>query len=481
MSFKVSKLFSAVASVVVLTSSFTLAQEVPSRSPAAPVAPTPSAAKSATVNDVKTDKKPVTIRVGLNKSVPVFIPGNIVQHHFVNPGIAKLVKPPRRNDNGSNAYFTGTSAGSTFFFATDSSGRVSYEPNIEVGIDADSIKSALAEMLPEESIEVSAHLNKVYLKGYVRSAVASARAVEITSGYVANPADINNSIEILGSQQVIMQVRIAEIKRTALKQLGVNLGIDGLGNAGSAGVQFATTGRSFLEGANFITGGLVNTGLGGFGPITFDVLEKQGMAKTLAEPTLTAQSGEAASFLAGGSIPVPELANGVVAVRMIPYGIGLDFTPVVLDKGRINLTVQTTVSEIDRSIIVNQVPGLKEKTTSTTVDLPSGGTLFIAGLIQNDVANNINGVPGMKDLPILGALFRSDTFTSNETELVITMTAYLAKPVSNASRLALPTDGFAPASDIDFFLLGRLHKTYTNKELPPYATPLAGPYGYIME
>ncbi|MCK4940231.1 MAG: type II and III secretion system protein family protein, partial [Rhodospirillaceae bacterium] len=114
-------------------------------------------------------------------------------------------------------------------------------------------------------------------------------------------------------------------------------------------------------------------------------------------------------------------------------------------------------------------------------DLPSGGTLFIAGLIKNNIDNNIDGVPGLKDLPILGSLFRSEAFQSEETELVITMTAYLAKPVSNASRLALPTDGFAPASDIDFYLLGRLHKTYTKRELPAYATPLAGPYGYIME
>ena len=476
MKFNVSKLFSAVASVAILTASFTFAQEVPSR-PTASVTPIVNNAPKA---ELKASGKPVTIRVGLNKSVPVFIPGNNKLHHFVNPGIAKLVKPPRKNKaNGSNAYFTGTSLGSTFFFATDDRGNVSYEANIEVGVDADSIKSALAEMLPDETIEVSAHLNKVYLKGYVRSAVASARAVEITNGYVADPADVTNSIEILGSQQVVMQVRIAEIKRTALKQLGVNLGINGLGAPGSRGISFSTTSAAIPNA--FLNNGLINTGLGGFGPITFEALETQGLAKTLAEPTLTAQSGQSASFLAGGSIPVPELANGIAAVRMVPYGIGLDFTPTVLDKGRINLVVRTTVSEIDDAVTVQGVPGLKEKTTSTTIDLPSGGTLFIAGLIQNDVSNNINGVPGLKDLPILGALFRSDTFKSNETELVITMTAYLAKPVSNATRLALPTDGFAPASDIDFFLLGRLHKTYTNKELPPYATPLAGPYGYIME
>ncbi|MCK5167982.1 MAG: type II and III secretion system protein family protein, partial [Rhodospirillaceae bacterium] len=174
-------------------------------------------------------------------------------------------------------------------------------------------------------------------------------------------------------------------------------------------------------------------------------------------------------------------SNGNVATSMIPYGIGLDFTPTVLDKGRIHLVVSTTVSDIDPAVTVNGVPGLTEKTTSTTVDLPSGGTLYMAGLIQNDVSNNVYGVPGLKDLPILGALFRSEAFQSEETELVITMTAYLAKSVGNASRLALPTDGFAPASDIDFYLLGRLHKTYTKRELPPYATPLAGPYGYIME
>lgn len=480
MKLNIVKFVSVAALVVVLTANFSLAQEVPSRSAATQNGPTQTQATW------KSGDKPLALKTQLNKSTAINVPGFINEVHFGQPGIAELVRLPNRNrTTGNNGYIIGRTIGSTFMFITNSRGNVVYEANIEVGMDGNGIKSALQDVMPDENIEVIIHRNKVFLKGYVRSAAASAKAVDIAASFVANPADISNSIEILGSQQVIMQVRIAEIKRTALKQLGVDLGIDLLGATGSRGVSFTTAGATggFLSGTNFITGGLINTGIGALGPITFDILEKQGIAKTLAEPTLTALSGESASFLAGGSIPIPILdANtGLYATQMVEYGIGLDFTPTVLNEGHINLVVSTTVSDIDTTVSVNGIPGLKSKTTSTTVDLPSGGTLFIAGLIQNDLDNNINGVPGLKDLPILGALFRSEAFTSEETELVITMTAYLAKPASNASRLALPTDGFAPASDIDFYLLGRLHKTYTSKDLPPYATPLAGPYGYIME
>ncbi len=478
MKLNIVKLFSAIAAVAVLTTNLSLAQEVPSRSAPAAKAATQAAAW-------KPGDEPITLHANLNKSTAVNVPSFINEVHFGQPGIAELVRLPRRNSvTGNNAYIIGRTIGSTFMFITNSRGNVVFEANIEVGMDGNGIKSALRDMMPDENIDVVVHRNKVFLKGYVRTAVASSKAVEIASGFVTDPADINNSIEILGSQQVIMQVRIAEIKRTALKQLGVNAGVDFTGAPGSAGISFTTagTGASFLSNTSFLAGGAIATGMGALGPITFDVLEKQGMAKTLAEPTLTAQSGEDASFLAGGSIPIPVLdANGNTSTSMMPYGIGLDFPPTVLDKGRIHLVVRTTVSDIDPAVTVNGVPGLTEKTTSTTVDLPSGGTLYMAGLIQNDVSNNIYGVPGLKDLPILGALFRSEAFQSEETELVITMTAYLAKSVGNESRLALPTDGFAPASDIDFYLLGRLHKTYTKSELPPYATPLAGPYGYIME
>lgn len=478
MKLNIVKFVSVTALVVFLTANFSLAQEVPSRSAATQNATTQTQATW------KSGDKPLALKTQLNKSTAINVPGFINEVHFGQPGIAELVRLPNRNKvTGNNGYIIGRTIGSTFMFITNSRGNVVYEANIEVGMDGNGIKSALQDIMPDENIEVIVHRNKVFLKGYVRSAAASAKAVDIAASFVANPADISNSIEILGSQQVIMQVRIAEIKRTALKRLGVDIGVNGLGAAGSRGIQFSTTGRLAANAAtNFITGGVINTGLGGIGPITFDALESQDLAKVLAEPTLTAQSGESASFLAGGSIPVPTVdADGNISTSMLPYGISLDFTPTVLDKGQINLVVSTTVSDLDMANAVNNVPALTEKRTSTTVNLPSGGTLFISGLIKNNITNNIDGLPGAKDLPIIGALFRSEAFQSEETELVITMTAYLAKPVSNSTRLALPTDGFAPASDIDFYLLGRLHKTYTSKDLPPYATPLAGPYGYIME
>ncbi len=459
------------------------AQEVPGRTP--PVASTINASELRLIGSGSQ-----LMRVPLNKAVSVRIQGQVRNVIVAQPAIADVILPEDGQRN--YVYIVAREVGSTTVIFEDNNGNIIFEGDIQVDVDVAGIKAAFADLLPNEKIEVTSHRNGVFLRGFVRSSSTSSSAVAIARRFVPDNLDVVNSLEILSSQQVVMQVRISEIKRTALKALGVDLGIGSTaGISGGAGLSGATAISSIYgELGQTAFGAVASTvaHIPGLTSITVSALEDQGFAKTLAEPTLTAVSGETASFLAGGSFPMPtsyDAQSGVWSYEQTSFGVGLNFTPIVLDKGRINLKVRTTVSDRDDTLSVTTssgtIPGLSEKTTETTVELPSGGSLMIAGLIQNDMLNYVEGIPGLMNLPIIGQLFRSEGFKNEETELVITLTAYLAAPTSNARQLALPTDGFAPASDIDFYLLGRLHKIYTGKDLPPYATPVAGPYGYIME
>jgi len=214
--------------------------------------------------------------------------------------------------------------------------------------------------------------------------------------------------------------------------------------------------------------------------LVFDALERNGLVKTLAEPNLTSLSGETANFLAGGEFPITVVEDDGVTVEFKPFGIAVDFTPVVLSPGRISLRVHTEVSTIDASISAGGFPGTAVRRASTTVELPAGGSLVIGGLLQDDIVDTIEGVPGFKDLPILGALFRSVAFRRNETELVIAVTVHMVRPIDEQD-IVLPTDGFAPASDIDMYLFGRLHATYAKSAGIPSLGELKAPTGYIME
>lgn len=461
-----------------------LAQQVPGRTIAAPTAaavqPVTTAAIQQKAEWVLTPDQDL-VRVPLDKVVSVRMPGPVRNVVIANPAIADVVLPEDGTRN--HVYVLAKAVGSTTIVFEDGRGNILFQGDIQVDVDVSGIQAALKEILPEEKISVVSHRNSVFLKGFVRSATASNAAVNVARKFVAGNTEVINNMEILGSQQVVMQVRVAEIKRTAIKNLGVSLNLDASGALN--GLTLATTATAFTNNFASVT---ANTSFGGLGPMTIRMLEKQNLAKTLAEPTLTALSGEAASFLVGGSFPMPiayDAATGTTTYEQTRFGVALNFTPVVMDKGRISMRVQTTVSDRDTTVGVTiggaTIPGLTEKTTETTVELPSGGTLYIAGLLQNDLTNYVEGIPGLKDIPIIGSLFRSQGFQNKETELVVSMTAYLAAPTSNSQPLAMPTDGFTPSGDLDFYLLGRLHKLYAHKELPPYATPLTGPYGYIME
>jgi pilus assembly protein CpaC len=282
-------------------------------------------------------------------------------------------------------------------------------------------------------------------------------------------------------EQVLLQVRVTEMRRTVARRLGVSLIGRDSGFSFNSGAQGSNL-FSDLFGAAVISGSI-----GSYSSIQvlLEALEEDGYIKTLAEPNLTALSGETANFLAGGEFPVPVARdnNGQVTLEFKPFGVGLKFTPVVLDSGKISMRVSTEVSALSNEgafeLADIRVPGLTVRRAETTVEIPSGGSLVLGGLLRNDAANNVRGLPGLANIPVLGTLFRSTDFQREETELVVIAIPYIVK-ATTPGKLASPTDGFVPGGDMDQFFLGKLYKRYPGTA-GAMAAPPAGPIGFIME
>jgi pilus assembly protein CpaC len=294
-----------------------------------------------------------------------------------------------------------------------------------------------------------------------------------------------NGLTIRGGEQVMLKVTVAEVQRNVMKQFGINL--SGEAGIGSAVVAFNS---DTLQGTP-----LTNTALDvGYASPRFSIdaqiraMEQSGVLRTLAEPNVTAISGESAKFLAGGEFPVPTGTSCDplpcrTTIEFKPFGVALDFTPVVLSGGRISLKVATEVSELsgEGAITVSgiSIPALKVRRASSTVELPSGGALALGGLLQEQTRQNINGVPGLANIPILGTLFRSRDYVTGQTELLILVTPYLVRPTS-PNKLARPDDGFADADDPSTILLGRLNRIYGGRaDMPKRA--YHGSYGFILD
>ena len=322
-------------------------------------------------------------------------------------------------------------------------------------------------------------------------------------------------IGIAGGQQVMLKVRIAEMNRNVAKQFGINLaGAKIVGGSTPIGVstsnQFNLVGQALsdLSGGQF--GQVCQGGSGqslnpfatlsqGAGNCTINnnvqgqlkALERVGLVHMLAEPNLTAVSGETAKFLAGGEFPVPASRDrdGNVSVEFKPFGVGLSFTPVIVGPDRISLQLSSEVSELTNTGSFTlaggsggaglTIPALSVRRTATTIELPSGGSFAVAGLMQHNTKQVIDGFPGVKDLPVLGALFRSRDFADDTTELVVLVSAYLVEPTSEAA-LAVPTDGFVAPSDPETILLGRLNAVYKRKDEKPVSPQASAPVGFVV-
>lgn len=323
-----------------------------------------------------------------------------------------------------------------------------------------------------------------------------------------------NLLTVEAEEQVMLKVTVAEVKRTLLKQLGVNLGgvlssgsfsttlltenafpistAQGLGTLPTFGVGTAASaacavGQICAFNTGPASGSFGNSGIvSGWGNSRNNIqsavraLERDGLIKTLAEPNLTAISGEPAEFLAGGEVPYVtgvDTQTGVSAVAFKKFGVQLSFTPVVLTEGRISLKIDTSVSDISQYVSGN--PVFDTRQAKTVVELPSGGSLALAGLISTKTQQNIDGLPGAKDIPILGTLFRSRDFQNDELELVVIVTPYLVQPVAR-QQLSAPTDGLYPATDLKADFLGHLNRIYGKSEVQP-SGGLKGDYGFIVE
>jgi pilus assembly protein CpaC len=411
-----------------------------------------------------------------------------------NPQIAEAVlRTPRR------IYVLGLKSGVTDAMFFDAAGHRLLSLNIRVDQNTSALADTINRLIPGSSVHVEGINDSVILSGTVQNAGDADRAVQIAKATVSKPEQVLNMLGIAGKDQVMLKVRVVEMDRQVIKQLGVNWTAL-INQAGSTAATIATTSTYGIN--SNILGGLTTgaiTGKFGSSSVTADLqaFERVGLTRTLAEPNLTAISGEAAKFLVGGEFPVPtsETNTGQVSVDFKPFGIALGFTPVVLSSGRISLKLSTEVSELTNIGSFNLstgsnasggagptlvIPALSVRRAETTVEMPSGGSLMIAGLLQEKSQQDLDSLPGVKDLPILGALFRSRDYLSGQTELVVIITPYLVSPTSPAD-LQTPVDGLDMASDVDTLLLGRLNKSYNHEPEATSGRTYQGPYGYVVE
>jgi pilus assembly protein CpaC len=418
--------------------------------------------------------------------------------------------------SSTQLYVFGKGAGETTIYATTKGGRVVYAATVRVGNNLSSVGEMLHLAMPDANVQVTPMNNLVLLTGTVSNPDDAAEAQRLTQAYVGDGTQVITRLRSATPLQVMLKVRIAEINRTMLKKVGVNLlNRDsgntlfniGQGSPGSITTQPGTIdpitgrlggsidpasgafpGQSIVKFNNIVGG----TTLGLFGHIfgtdllgSLDLMQNDGFVTTLAEPTLTALSGETASFLAGGEFPIPvSQAIGAVTIEYKQDGVGLAFTPIVLADGRISMRVRPEVSEISSagSVTLNGfvVPALTTRRAETTVELGSGQSFMLAGLLQNKNNNSIQKAPFLGDLPILGALFRSTSYQRNETELVIIVTPYLVRPVSG--QLAVPTQGYRAPTDAQMVLGGQVFQGVSGPAAaapPVAAVAIPGPAGSV--
>jgi pilus assembly protein CpaC len=391
--------------------------------------------------------------------------------------------------SATQLYVFGKGRGETTVYATGKNGKVVYAANVRVGNNVGSVDEMLRLAMPEASIQATPMNNLVLLTGTVSSPTDVEEAQRLVQAYVGEGTQVVSRIRSATPLQVNLKVRIAEVNRSLLKSIGVNLltqtkGGFQIGIAKGEGIWLPEPGSTEDDesDARSIIRSPIGSTISGVGRLfgldiisSLDLAEADGMVNTLAEPNLTALSGETASFLAGGEFPIPVSQGlGGISIEYKQYGVGLAFTPIVLADGRISMRVRPEVSELsaEGSLKLNgfDVPALVTRRAETTVELGSGQSFMLGGLIRNNTTNNIDKAPFLGDLPILGALFRSTSFRRQETELVIVVTPYLVRPVSG--RLALPTDGYRAPSDATRVWEGQ---PYSSQGRVPAVRPAPGP------
>ncbi len=409
-----------------------------------------------------------SIILPLNKSSVVELPENVMDVIVSNPDIVEAVV-----HTAKRTVLIGKEAGQTNIYFYGHDGRELLNIDIRVETDINGLEDLIRKNSPESNVTVQAINSRILLTGSVPNAAAAAR-VEALAALWANNANADdtvvNLLAIEGKDQVMLKVRIVEMQRSVTKQLGFNL--SAVAQLGDSTVSLINS--TIAAGAAGFTGtnNFVNTGGGDLQSLSAALvaLESVGLVRTLAEPTLTAISGETANFLAGGEIPLlsgasrDQNGNIVRSFEFKPFGVSLGFTPVVLSEGRINLNITTEVSEptTDNAFVIEgggTVLGLRTRRANTVVELPAGGSLVIAGLIREEARNLVQGLPGVKDIPGIGALFRGRDDQTTQTELVVIVTPYLVDP-THPDNLQTPLDGFDESSDFESLVFGRINEVY---------------------
>ncbi|MEC7931755.1 MAG: type II and III secretion system protein family protein [Pseudomonadota bacterium] len=408
-----------------------------------------AAAPTSAVNAAISSAQDNAILLSVGGSRVVNLPAKMSDVVIADP---EVVDVHVRSQN--QLYLIAKKAGETTVFATASNGKVLFSGTVRVGNNITSIDDMLRLAMPGAKIAVNTMNGMVLLTGTIQAPEDAAEAERLTQAFVGKDVTVVSRLRMATPLQVMLQVKIAEVAKDVGHKIGTNFTSHDTGSTGGyvgGGLRDFAQYDSDTNSWNFTTPVDGSYSLGGVARIfgmdiagALDLAESSGLASTLAQPNLTALSGETASFLAGGEYPYT-VSNGLQgnSIEFKQYGVQLAFTPTVLADGRISLRVRPTVSSLDFSINAN-VPALRSRTAETTVELGSGQAFMIAGLLNNEASNSVNKIPGLGNLPILGSLFKSRQFQRNETELVIVVTPYLVKPM-NASDVRLPTDGFRNA------------------------------------
>jgi pilus assembly protein CpaC len=435
------------------------------------------------------------LSLGIGKSIVIDLPRDIKDVLVADPKIANAVVR-----SAQRAYIIGATVGQTNIVFFDASGQQIAAYDIAVKRDLNGARAALKQLLPNADIQIEGLGDGIVLSGSAANQQEAQQAGELAARLAGGPDKVVNSITVRGRDQVMLKVTVAEVSRSIIKQLGIDLA--GQLNYGTSVVKFSNSNPFTASGSNLVSSNAVSAGFGSTPSVqaTLRAMESAGVIRTLAEPNLTAISGESATFIAGGEFPVPagyscDPTTHVCTTQISfkKFGISLNFTPVVMTEGRISLHVMTEVSELsnENSITLSQavssstvnsltVPAIKTRRAETSLEIPSGGAMAMAGLIQEQTKLAINGMPGLMQLPVLGALFRSRDFVNNQTELMVMVTPIIVRAVAQKD-LSRPDDGFAAASDPQAELLGNINRIYGVPGRVEPGRSYRGTYGFITD
>jgi pilus assembly protein CpaC len=432
------------------------------------------------------------LSLGVGKSIVIDLPRDIKDVLVADPKIANAVVR-----SAQRAYIIGAAVGQTNIVFFDSAGQQIAAYDIAVKRDLNGVRTALKQTLPNADIQIDGLGDGVILTGSVASPIEAQQAGDLAARLAGGADKVVNSIVVRGRDQVMLKVTVAEVARSIIKQLGIDLSANL--NYGTTVVNFNNNNPFTVNNGPLVPGNSLITSFGGRPTVTATLraMESAGVVRTLAEPNLTAISGESATFISGGEFPIPTgvtcqtttsgaIGQCVQTVSFKKFGISLNFTPVVLTEGRISLRVMTEVSEISNENALQggaggtTIPSIKTRRAETTLEIPSGGAMAMAGLIQDQTKQAINGLPGLSQLPVLGTLFRSRDYINNQTELMVLVTPYVVRAVAQKD-LSRPDDGFASASDPQSDLLGNINRIYGVPGRVEPARNYRGAYGFITD